>query len=282
MVAKNINKKKLKPKRVVIIGAGGFVSTNLANYLLSHKIKILEITRKMIDLTNKNSIKKIARKIKKNDTIFFAASQVPVKNEKMLKDNILMCKNLSFSLKEKTLSHFIYLSSDAVYSDSFKRIKENFETKPYNLHGLMHLVREEIFAKYITAPYLIVRPTLIYGKDDPHNGYGPNRFRRLINKKININLFGKGEERRDHIHIDDVSAIIYHSIINKTVGKINIVSGRLLSFYEIALVLKKKYKSKIKIIFNKRIGKMPHNGYRALSNSMIKKLFNYKNYREII
>lgn len=282
MLAKNVNRRETNPKRVVIIGAGGFVSKNLASYLLSHKIKILEITREMINLTNQNSIKKISRQIKNNDTIFFAASKVPVKSEKMFNDNILMCKNLCFALKEKNLSHFIYLSSDAVYSDNFKRIKENFETKPDNLHGLMHLAREEIFAKYITAPYLIVRPTLIYGKDDPHNGYGPNRFRRLINKKININLFGKGEEKRDHIHIDDVSAIIYHSIINKTVGKINIASGRLLSFYEIALVLKKKYKSKIKIIFNKRIGKMPHNGFRALSNSIIKKLFNYKNFREII
>ena len=146
----------------------------------------------------------------------------------------------------------------------------------------MHLTREEIFAKYISAPYLIVRPTLIYGLKDPHNGYGPNQFRRLIKEKININLFGKGEERRDHIHIDDVTNIIYQSLVNKTVGKINAVTGKIISFNEIASILKKKYKSNIKIIFNKRIGKMPHNGFRSLDNSSVKKLFNCNKFREII
>ena len=29
------------------------------------------------------------------------------------------------------------------------------------------------------VPVGILRPTLVYGANDPHNGYGPNRFRRL-------------------------------------------------------------------------------------------------------
>ena len=45
----------------------------------------------------------------------------------------------------------------------------------------------------------ILRPTLIYGAGDPHNGYGPNRFRRLAATGKPIILFGEGEERRDHV-----------------------------------------------------------------------------------
>ena len=53
-----------------------------------------------------------------------------------------------------------------------------------------------------------MRPTLIYGKKDPHNGYGPNKFLRKISSNQNIDLFGKGEERRDHVYIEDVVEVI--------------------------------------------------------------------------
>ena len=59
-------------------------------------------------------------------------------------------------------------------------------------------------ASEVKAPLAILRPTLIYGEKDPHNGYGPNQFRRKANKGEAITLFGEGEERRDHVAIDDV------------------------------------------------------------------------------
>ena len=49
-----------------------------------------------------------------------------------------------------------------------------------------------------------------------------------------IKIFGKGEEMRDHVHIDDVSRIIVLSILRKSIGKLNIVSGSVVSFSEIA------------------------------------------------
>ena len=38
-----------------------------------------------------------------------------------------------------------------------------------------------------------LRPTLIYGTDDPHNSYGPNN-NRLATKNEDIILYGEGEE----------------------------------------------------------------------------------------
>ena len=62
-----------------------------------------------------------------------------------------------------------------------------------------------VFGKKIT----IVRPTLIYGSSDPHNGYGPNQFIRLAQAKKDLSLFGRGEEKRDHVNVNDVGNIIY-------------------------------------------------------------------------
>ena len=78
---------------------------------------------------------------------------------------------------------------------------------------MMHLKRENIFKK-IGKKLTIIRPTLVYGPNDPHNGYGPNKFIRDAKKGNCINLFGKGEERRDHIFINDLTFMVYQ-IINK-------------------------------------------------------------------
>ena len=82
----------------------------------------------------------------------------------------------------------------------------------------MHIVRENILKNNFSyQKLLILRPTLVYGKNDPHNGYGPNKFNRdsKLNKKILI--FGKGEELRDHIDVNDVAKIIYN--LNLTLNK---------------------------------------------------------------
>ena len=39
----------------------------------------------------------------------------------------------------------------------------------------------------------IIRPTLIYGNKDPHNGYGPNQFFRLAHSNKNIRPTNHGK-----------------------------------------------------------------------------------------
>ena len=185
-------------------------------------------------------------------------------------------KNILNALIKKTVSKVIYLSSDAVYSDSMKKLNENSKTNPDNYHGLMHLMREKMLKTIKPKNLCILRPTLVYGDNDPHNGYGPNSFLRLA-KNLPIKLFGNGEELRDHVFIDDVAKIIFLTIINNINGVINIVTGTKISFYEIAKLAIKRVKSNSKIIKIKRKGPMPHNGYRLFDASKLKKsLINYK------
>ena len=43
--------------------------------------------------------------------------------------------------------------------------------------------------------FTILRPTLVYGPGDTHNGYGPNMFLRAVNSGENIDLFGKEKSK---------------------------------------------------------------------------------------
>ena len=92
--------------------------------------------------------------------MIFSSAIAPVKNFKMLHQNLDMCKNVFEVLKKKKINYVLYISSDAVYSDSKKPLTEKSETRPDNFHGVMHLMRENIL-KLLNTRLCIVRPTLV-------------------------------------------------------------------------------------------------------------------------
>ena len=267
----------MKKKRIVIIGSSGIISTNLQKRLKLHNFNFLVFGRKKIDLKRKNSHKVLEKKIKNNDIVIFISAEAPVKNMEMFFNNIEICNNFCKSLNNKVISKLIYISSDAVYSDISKKINENSKTIPNSMHGSMHLMREMILKVKFKEKLCILRPTLIYGLGDTHNGYGPNKFVNLAKKNKDIVLFGKGEERRDHIHIEDLINILFECIKRKKNGIFNIATGKVNSFHKIAKKTVSSMSSKSKILFSKRVGKMPHNGYRPFNINLLKK--NFKNLR---
>lgn len=259
-----------KNNRVVILGSKSFIASELIKKLKKNNDNYLLINRNKINFKKENSTNKLIKILRKKDIVVFIAAVAPVKNFKMLNENLVICKHISSAIKKKGIKHLLYVSSDAVYSDTKNLITEKSQTEPENLHGFMHLMRENIL-KLLNIRLCIVRPTLVYGTADPHNGYGPNKFIRLAQLKKNILIFGKGEEKRDHVHVKDVGLVLYNLIKINYAGIVNIVTGNAISFLTIALKIKNTYKIKLKYL--KRIGPMPHNGYRAFNNKLIKKIF---------
>jgi len=132
----------------------------------------------------------------------------------------------------------------------------------------MHLAREIALAKMAgETPFAILRPTLVFGARDPHNGYGPNRFRRQAEVGETITLFGEGEERRDHIHVDDVAELAARILMRGSVGTLNAATGTVVSFRAIAEATGASVQG------TPRSGPMPHNGYRAFNVSALKAAF---------
>jgi nucleoside-diphosphate-sugar epimerase len=160
-------------------------------------------------------------------------------------------------------AHVIYVSSDAVYADSDAPLTEASCAQPSSLHGAMHLTRELMLAQAFAGPLCLLRPTLIHGPNDPHNGYGPNRFRRLAEAGEPIVLFGNGEERRDHVFVDDVGEIIARVVQRRSTGVLNIATGTVHSFRDVADAIVANADRPPVIQTTQRVGPMPHNGYRA-------------------
>jgi nucleoside-diphosphate-sugar epimerase len=127
----------------------------------------------------------------------------------------------------------------------------------------MHLAREQMLKATAGAiPLAILRPTLVYGARDPHNGYGPNKFRRQANRGEAIVLFGEGEERRDHVDVDDIAAIVHLVLTHRSAGILNIATGTVTGFRALAEAVVALSPRKVAIKGSPRNGPMPHNGYR--------------------
>ena len=191
----------------------------------------------------------------------------------MLINNLKICNTVCNSLKKKKISQIIYISSDAVYADSRNKITENSNKTPNNFHGKMHLARELILKNQFNELLCILRPTMIYGDGDTHNGYGPNQFLNLALKNEPLSIFGNGEEKRDHMYIEDLVKIIIKCIERRGVGSLNLVSGKVYTFKYLAELIIDISKSKSKLKTIKRIGPMPHNGYRPFNIKLIKNYF---------
>jgi nucleoside-diphosphate-sugar epimerase len=222
------------PSRAAVIGAGGFVGGAIAQRLLLEKVPVLEVSRKDVDLLTEGAGEKLAGLLRADDSVVFVSALAPARNSAMLLQNLTMAGQVITALAARPVAHLIYVSSDAVYADLTNPVSERSCRQPSTMHGMMHAARELMLQTEVKLPLAILRPSLLYGARDPHNGYGPNRFRRLAEKGETITLFGEGEEKRDHVYINDLAQLACLMIGHRSRGTLNVATGTSVSFREVA------------------------------------------------
>lgn len=254
------------PARVVVLGSGGFIGGAITQSLRASGISTLPLPRAEIDLLSPTAVDALATLLQPNDVLVVASAKAPCKDLSMLRDNLSMIEPVCAALQRKPVAQVVYMSSDAVYKDSTSPLTEASCAEPNSLHGVMHLAREVALRQAYAGPLALVRPTLVYGLNDPHNGYGPNRFRRLAAHGQDIVLFGEGEERRDHVDVQDVAELVLNIVRRRSAGIANAVSGQVVSFREMAEFAAAAFSPRVTVRGSTRVGTMPHNGYRAFDN----------------
>jgi len=226
----HLNSVAANPPRVVVIGAGGFVGGAILTRLAQAGANVVGLSRKQVDLLAENGAASLLDHLREGDTVVFVSAVAPARNSHQLIQNLQMAEAACKAMSQKRPAHLIYVSSDAVYADEANPVTERSVLQPSSFHGMMHAARELMFKAQVPVPLAILRPTLIYGARDPHNGYGPNRFRRQAAEGKDVGLFGEGEEQRDHVFIDDLAEITRLAIVHKSRGILNVATGTSTSF----------------------------------------------------
>jgi len=246
-----------KPSRVVIIGAGGFVGGAIARQLAADGISVLPLTHKELDLLTDDAAAKLKGLLRPGDSVVVVSAIAPAKTVPVLIQNLKMAEAVCAALSETEIAHAVYISSDAVYADDANPVTERSYVAPSTIHGMMHAARELMLKSATQVPVAMLRPTLIYGAADPHNGYGPNRFRRQAARGEPILIFGEGEERRDHVFIDDVAKLASLILVHRSAGSLNIATGVATSFSDIAHMVVEQFPGAV-VKNQPRQGPRPH------------------------
>ena len=246
------------PERVVVIGAAGFVGSAIVKHLEQVGIATEAITRNTVDLLSSDSAERLAARITRRDSVVFVSAVAPARTAAQLVINLRMAEAACRAFAEVPPAHLLYISSDAVYADDANPVTESSAVAPSTLHGMMHAARELMFRSEYRGAFAVLRPTLIYGATDPHSGYGPNRFRRQAANGEAISVFGEGEEKRDHVAVEDVARLAVRILCHRSSGSLNAVTGVSLPFGEIARLVAGCFAPLAEIRSIPRPGPRPH------------------------
>jgi len=259
----NLNSGPINPRRVVLLGGSGFIGHRISSMLNDLGVAVLSLGSKDLDLTAATAVERLEQLLCSTDSVLFLSAITPDKGRDtdVFIKNLLMMKHLCEALKNKPVNHVVYFSSDAVYGQGQSFVSEDSPVAPQDLYGAMHLAREIMLSELRETPFMTLRVTMVYGAGDTHASYGPNRFFKTALQNRVINLFGCGEELRDHIHIDDVVNITKLCINMRSKGVLNLATGKSNSFKRVAKIVADQFSNRIEIIENPRITKVTHRHY---------------------
>jgi len=114
----HLNSSALPPRRVVILGAHGFVGAASARLLAANDVPVLSLGRAEADLLAAGTARRLSRELRPDDAVVVISARAPCKDAAMLVDNVRMMECVCQALATAPVSHVVYISSDAVYRDS--------------------------------------------------------------------------------------------------------------------------------------------------------------------
>lgn len=245
------------PSRVVILGAKGFIAHDLAEHLTTQGVPVELIGSAQVDLLQPDAGEKLRARLQPDDAVVVAAALTPEKGRDVptFMKNLAMMASVCAAVEAAPCAQIIYLSSDAVFADQPTPISEETPRTGIGLYGTMHAARERMLlhsAASASIPLCIIRPCAVYGAGDTHNSYGPNRFLRQAIRDRKIQLFGQGEEQREHIAVRDLSRLIGLCLAHRTAGAVNAATGQAVSFHEVARLVAQLCPDPVELIYSPR------------------------------
>ncbi len=251
----------MRKKKIIIFGASGFIGKNISikfkkifkNYqivgtYLKNKPSIPGIKLVKCDLTKPNQVKKI---IKNCEILIQAAATTSGAKEIISKpyihvnNNSIMNSVVTKLAFDNYVKHVIIFSCTLMYRSSNKPLREiDFDAnkemyKNYFGAGWMKVYVEklgEFYSRLNRNKYTLIRHSNIYGPYDKFDLDKSHVFGATVNKVMNaknnkVTVWGKGDEGRDLLYIDDLINFVKLAIKKQKskFGLYNVGYGKLIS-----------------------------------------------------
>ena len=223
----------LKPTRVVVTGAAGFIGSHLCELLLAggHEVVGVDSFADYYDRSSKErnlagplahenfSLREVD--IAEQDptpvlqgakVVFHLAGQPGVRPswgphfDRYVHDNIVATQRLLESVREANLDRFVFASSSSVYGNAeVFPTKESTLPRPVSPYGMTKLAAEHltfVYMRNFNIPATALRYFTVYGpRQRPDMAF--HRFMVALADNREIEIFGDGEQTREFTYVSD-------------------------------------------------------------------------------
>lgn len=214
-------------KKIIIIGASGFVGTRLIQQL--SKENCLNIDKNpspfFNDITKIHNICEpgLIEAIDSNsDTIVLLAAEHrdDVSPTSLYYDvNVEGTRKVLDAMDQKNITNIIFTSSVAVYGLNKENPTEEYPADPFNHYGKSKWQAEEVLREWFhkdtrSRSLTIIRPTVIFGERNRGNVF--NLLNQIASGKFL--MVGKGINKKSMAYVGNVAAFIQYCIENQQAG----------------------------------------------------------------
>ena len=225
----------MKKNTVLVTGGLGFIGSNLIEFLINKKIRVINVDKVSyssnfynvkdfikskyykfykIDIVEKNKFLKILNK-EKPSTVFNLAAETHVDRSidsphEFFTNNIIGVYNILEAIRKYNVSNknikLIHISTDEVYGDVKKgRSDENYKYHPSSPYAASKASSDHLVSSYYKTyklPVIITNCSNNYGPKQHPEKLIPKLIYNIIkNKKLPI--YGKGLNSREWIYVED-------------------------------------------------------------------------------
>ena len=229
-------------KKIIILGATGFIGKNLIEYFEKKKEFAIYGTyykTKFIKSKNTKFIKcnllssiQVSKVLKNKDIVIMAAATTSGAKDIIerpyihVTDNAIMNSVITRSAFDNHSKHIIFLSCTVMYHSSKNKIKEsdlnlNNEIYPNYFGGAWMKIFSEKMSEFYSRlgrnKYTVIRHSNVYGPHDKYDlkkshVFGATITKVMMSKNGIIDIWGHGKEKRDFLFVEDLCNFIYLAI----------------------------------------------------------------------
>lgn len=251
------------PRRVVILGASGFLGAALEVALVKAGVEVIGHSSRTLDLTRPQALGVLDPVMIPDTALVLASALTPDRGQTAATflANTTMAANLATYLEGHRPGGLVYVGSDAVYGFGNTPVTEETPVAPTGYYALGKYAAERVIdcaARAAAVPLLVLRVTGVYGPGDPHASYGPNAFARSLARDRSVRLFGAGEEERDHVFVDDAAAAAVGLLRAGATGVYNVATGQSYSFADVVKTMRDLVPYEVDVTTAPRKGPITH------------------------
>src|SRR5258708_5926858 len=172
----------LKNKKVLVVGASGFIGRNLVDELCKEGVEVNILIRKKKDIKLFSNLKlryfigdlldykSLIKATKNTDIVFNTSGALPyhkLADIEYWNTNVVGVENLIKASIKSKVTRFIHVSTVGVYGGIAYDVTEKTQMNPWGVYSISKLEGERVVEQYKDKiETVIIRPTLAYGPKD--------------------------------------------------------------------------------------------------------------------